>query len=57
LGCKSPRAHILRGDVPAFVRFTKLPPMPLACRWHDPLCAAVSHMTKAMTNAMIKGMT
>src|ERR1700682_5185765 len=50
------RLHRLLND-PAFVRFTKLPPMPIACRRHDRLRAAVSHMTKAITNAMTKGMT
>jgi hypothetical protein len=50
------RSHRFLND-PPLVRFTELPPMPLACRWHDRLRAAVSHMTKAMTNAMTKGMT
>jgi hypothetical protein len=50
------RLYRLLND-PAFVGFTELPPMPLACRRHDRLRAAVSHMTKAMTNAMTKGMT
>src|ERR1700676_2913 len=52
-GSRAPRLL----DDRAFIDLAKRPPVALAGRRHDRAWEVVSHMTKAMTNAMTKGMT